>query len=169
MILSSISKRGKYIFSITIIVIITAFLYNFIIEAGFKKWHILNNEIAVKRAKMNKGIRLIKRRDSIIQEYNEYAKSAKNISNILNDMERQADMLGIKTSNIKPGQEIEKGLYKECAIELQIEGEMANIIKFVSQIAKSPILTILKKFDFNLVSQNPSVFKGTIILSKLII
>ncbi|MBU1913166.1 MAG: type 4a pilus biogenesis protein PilO [Candidatus Omnitrophica bacterium] len=169
MILSSISKREKYIFSITIIVIVTAFLYNFIIEAGFKKWQILNNEIAVKRAKMNKGIRLIKRRDSIIQEYNEYAKSAKNISNILNDMEHQADMLGIKTSNIKPSQEIEKGLYKECVIELQIEGEMANIIKFVSQIAKPPILAILKKFDFSLVSQNPSVFKGTIILSKLII
>ncbi len=169
MILSSISKREKYIFSITIIVIVAAFLYNFIIEAGFKKWQILNNEIAVKRARMNKGIRLIKRRDSIIQEYNEYVKSAKNISNILNDMERQADMLGIKTSNIKPGQEIEKDFYKECAIELQIEGEMANIIKFVSQIAKSPILAILKKFDFSLISQNPSVFKGTVIFSKLII
>jgi len=169
MILASISKREKYIFSITIIVIVAALLYNFIIEAGFKKWHILNNEIAIKRSKMNKGIRLIKRRDSIIQEYNGYARSTKNIPNILNDMERKADALGIKTSNMKPGQEIEKGLYRECAIELQIEGEMANIIKFLSQIAKPPILAILKKFDFNLISQNPSVFKGTIILSKLII
>lgn len=169
MILSGISKRGKYIFSITVIVIVAALLYNFIIEAGFKKWQILNNEIAVKRAKINMSIRLMKKRDSIIREYNEYTKSAKNISGILNDMEHQADMLGIKTSNIKPGQEIEKGLYKECAIELQIEGEMANIIKFVSQISKPPTLAILKKFDFSLISQNPSVFKGTITLSKLII
>ena len=104
-----------------------------------------------------------------MQEYNEYVKSAKNISNLLNDMERQADMLGIKTSNMKPGREIEKGFYGECAIELQIEGEMVNIIKFVSQIAKPPILAVLKKFDFSLISQSPSVFKGTIILSKLII
>lgn len=169
MILSNISKRERYIFSITIIIIAAALLYNFIIEAGFKKWRILNNEIAVKRARMAKGIRLVKRRDSIIREYDKYVKSSKNISNILNDMERQADILGIKTSNIKPSQEIEKDFYKERAIELQIEGEMADIIKFVSQIAKPPILAILKKFDFSLISQNPSVFKGTIILSKLII
>jgi len=131
MILSNISKRERYVFSITIIIIAAALLYNFVIEAGFKKWRILNNEIAVKRARMAKGIRLIKRRDSIIREYDEF--------------------------------------YKERAIELQIEGEMADIIKFVSQIAKPPILAILKKFDFSLISQNPSVFKGTIILSKLII
>lgn len=164
-----ISRRENYIFIIAMALIVMALLYNFIIEAGLKKWQVLNNEIVVKRAIMNKGMRLMKRRDFIVQEYNEYAKSTKNISKVLNDIEYQAGVFGIKTSNIKPGQEIEKDFYGEHSIEIQIEGDMADIIKFISQIAKPPTQAILKKFDFSLVSQNPSVFKGTIILSILII
>ncbi|MDP2911677.1 MAG: type 4a pilus biogenesis protein PilO, partial [Candidatus Omnitrophota bacterium] len=64
---------------------------------------------------------------------------------------------------------IEKGLYKEYVIDLQIEGQMENIIKFVSQLEKLPTLVALKKFDFKLVSQNPPIFKGTIILSKILL
>ena len=84
-------------------------------------------------------------------------------------MEGKADSLGIKTSNIKPGQAIEKGFYRGYDIELQIEGELEDIIKFLSEIIKFPNLVALKKFDFRLISQNPSVFKGTIVLSKIII
>jgi len=163
------SKREKYIFILTIILIAAALLWNVIFEPGIRKWQALNNEIIAKETRMNKDIRLIEKRDSINQEYNRYAKYTSNISMILSDIERQADSFGIKTSNIKPGQAIEKGLYKEYAIELQIEGGMGDIIKFLSILIKTPTLAALKKFDFKLISQNPSVFKGTIILSKIII
>jgi len=143
--------------------------YNFILEPGFKKWRALDNEITAKKAKMVKDIRLIKERDSIIKEYDRYAKSAKNISMILSDVENQAYSFGIKTSDIKPGQIIEKALYKEYNIELQIEGQMPAIIRFLSELVKPPTMVILKKFDFKLISQNPSIFKGTITLSKILI
>lgn len=146
-----------------------ALSYNFIFELGFKKWQALNNEITAKKAKMVKDIRLIKKRDFIIKEYDRYAKSVKNISMILSDVENQAYSFGIKTSDIKPGQTIEKAFYKEYSIELQIEGEMKDIIKFLSGLVKLPILAALKKFDFKIILRNPPVFKGTIILSKIII
>ena len=163
------SKREKYIFAAAIIFITAALAYNFIFEPCVKKWQTLNNEVAAKKAKMVKGIRLMERRDSIVQGYNRYGKAAKNISMILSGIENHADSIGIKTSNIKPGQAIERAYYKEYVIELQIEGEMADIIKFLSNLVKLPILATLKKFDFKLISQNPRIFKGTIILSKIII
>ncbi|MCX5693010.1 MAG: type 4a pilus biogenesis protein PilO [Candidatus Omnitrophica bacterium] len=169
MISMSFSKRERYIFIITIIFIAMALVYNFIFEPGLKKWQILNDEITAKKARMCKDIRLMKERDSIIQEHNRYAKSAKNISIILSDIENQADFFGIKTSNIKPGQAIEMVFYKEYNIELQIEGQMNGIIKFLAGLIKLPTLVALKKFDFRLISRSPSVFKGTIILSKIII
>lgn len=165
----NLSKREKYIFTVTITFIITALLYNFIFEPGLKKWQALNSEITAKMAAMNKGIRLLERRNSIIQEYNTYARSTKNISRILSDIENQADSLGIKTSNIKPGQAVDKKFYQEYAIELQIEGELNDIVKFLSELIKLPTLAVLRTFDFRLISQNPSIFKGTIILSKDII
>lgn len=165
----NLSKREKYIFTATIVFAAMALVYNFLAEPCLKKWQLMNNEIEIKKARMNKRVRLLQRKNSIIEEYNKYAKTTNNISKVLNYMETLADSLGIKTSNIKPGQAIEKGFYKEYVIDLQIEGQMENIIKFVSQLEKLPTLVALKKFDLELISQNPSIFKGTIILSKITI
>jgi len=169
MISVSFSKREKNIFMIAVIFIAAALSGNFIFEPCLKKWQSLNNEILVKKAGITKDIRLVKRGDSIIREYNIYAKPAQNITMILNNVENQADSLGIKTSDIKPGQAIERSFYKEYNIELKIEGEMKDIVKFLSALIKTPTLAALKKFDFKLISQNPPVFKGTIVLSKIII
>lgn len=163
------SKREKHIFTATIIFIVVALLYNFIFEPGIKKWQAANSEITAKRAKMNKGIRLIERKEAIIQEYNKYAKSTKNMSKILSYTENMANSFNIKTSNIKPGQGIEKGFYKEYSIELQIEGQFSDIIKLLSELIKLPALITLKKCDFRTTSENSSIFKGTVILSKIII
>ena len=165
----NLSKREKYIFTATIVFVAMALLYNFLAEPCLKKWQFMNNEIEIKKARMNKGLRLLQRKNSIIEEYNKYAKTTNNISKVLNYMESLADSLGIKTSNIKPGQAIERGLYKEYVIDLQIEGQMENIIKFLSQLEKLPTSVALNKFDFKLISQNPSIFKGTVILSKILL
>ena len=164
-----LSKRERYIFTATAVFIAAALLYNFIFEPAFKKWQLVNTEIEVKKARINKGIRLLENRNSIIEEYNKYAKSTKNISKLLNYMENLAGSLGIKTSNIKPGQAIDRDFFKEYSIELQIEGQLQDIVKLLSELVKLPTMAVLKKFDFRLVSQNPPIFKGTIIFSKILI
>jgi len=164
-----LSKREKYIFTTTAILITMTLLYNFIFEPGFKKWQLINTEIEAKKARINKGIRLLESRNSIIEEYNKYAKSTKNISKLLNYMENLAGSLGIKTSNIKPGQAIDEEFSREHSVELQIEGQLQDIIKFLSELIKLPTMVVLKKFDFRLISQNPPIFKGTIIFSKILI
>jgi Tfp pilus assembly protein PilO len=169
MIYASFSKREKNIFIIAIIFIAAALSCNFIFKPCIEKWQSLNKEILIKKARISKDIRLIERGDTIIREYNIYTKPAQNITMILNNVENQADSLGIKTSNIKPGQAIERSFYKEYNIELQIEGEMKDIVKFLSALIKTPTLAALKKFDFKLISQGPPIFKGTIVLSKIII
>jgi len=169
MIFQVFSKREKYIFAIAIIFIAVTVPYIFIIEPGLKKWQDFHSEIRNKTAEMNRAAGLIEKKEIIILEYDNYSKSVKNIAGVLGDLENQAESCGIKTGNIIPGCEIEKGLYKECRIELQIEGEMDGIIEFLSGLAKFPNLAISKKINFKIISQNPPIFKGTIILSKIII
>jgi len=164
-----LSKRERYVFGVTIIFIIGAFSYNLLFEPAFNKWQFLNREAVAKKVRFEKSIRLLKNRDSIIKEYNRYARATKNVSRILSYIESLADSLGIKTSNIRPGQAIEKGLYKEYNIELQIEGRFSEIMKFLSELIKPPTFVTLKKFDLRIVQENPDFFKGTIILSKIII
>ena len=165
----NISKRERYILIAVVAVVISAILYNFIFEPALKKWSTLNKEILVKRTKIKKELKLLENRNTIIKEYNAYAYTAKNITKILNYIENLSNSLGITVANIKPQPVVEKGLYEEYIIEVQIEGEFADINKFTAELIKSPVFISVKKFDFRVAAPNSSRFKGTLILSKIII
>lgn len=169
MIRTSLSKRERYIFIVTVGVIISALMYNFIFEPTIKRWNSINNKIMLKKAMFRKGLRLLEDRDSIINEYNIHAMSLKNMSKILRHTEELADSFGIKTANIRPRPVAKKEIYEEYIIELQIEGELANINKFVSTLIKAPLFITVKRFDLRSITETPSRFKGTLILSKIII
>ena len=62
----NLSKREKYIFTTTIVFVAMALLYNFLAEPCLKKWQFMDNEIKIKKVRMNKGLRLLQRRNSII-------------------------------------------------------------------------------------------------------
>ena len=165
----NLSKREKYIFIVTVAIIMSALAYNFIIEPIFKKWHSVNNEIIIEKTRLKKGLKLLDDRNTIINEYNTYAASLKNMSKILSYIEKEALSSGIKTANIRPRPVIQKELYKEYVIELQIEGTFSSINKFVSELINSPIFITVKRFDLRAVTGTSSYLKGTLILSKLII
>ena len=165
----NLSKREKSIFIITAVLIAAALLFNFLLEPGIEKFRTANNEIAVKKAVIKKYAGLLEKKDLITAEYSRYAGSDKDISQVLNYLENLAGSLRVRTRNIKPGQVFESVLYNEYKLELEVEGEPEYIIKFLSEIARFPALIVLKKFDLKLFSQDPLMFKGTIILSKILI
>lgn len=163
------TKRERYISIITLGVIVIGMLYNFVFEGAFKKWQALNAGIIAKKSKFNKEIRLLEKRNSIILEYNNYASSYKNSSRVLDYIEKSADSLNIKVSNIKPGQVINKDFYQEYSIELQVEGQFSELIEFLSRLIKLPCFVTIKRFDLRKDQASPHLLKGTIILSKIII
>ena len=165
----NLSKRERYIFILAVIVVILAISYNFIFKPIFGKWHTLNNEIIIKKARIRKSLKLLGDQNAIINEYNAYAATLTNISKILSYIEKEALSLEIKTANVRPRPVVQKEAYKEYIIEIQIEGEFLNINKFVSQLIKSPLFITVKKLDLRRATETSSYLKGTIILSKLII
>lgn len=165
----NLTNREKNIFIASVVVIITAVSFNFIIEPFIKKWRGLNNEILIQETKMKKGLKLFKDKDLIIREYSAYALGVNDASKLLGYIERQAVSTGIKTGNIRPRPLLHKGFYEECIIELQIEGGFEAIDTFISNLSKSPIFIVVKEFDLRAASGTSSYFTGTLILSKIII
>ena len=165
----NLSKREIYIFTSVVIVVVLVVFYKFIFGPIFRKGRSLNNEIIIKKAKVRKGLKLLKTQNTIINEYNTYASTLANISKLLSYIEKEALSLEIKTANIRPRPVVQKELYREYIIEFQIEGEFSNINKFVSQLIKSPLFITVKKLDLRSVAETSPYLKGTIILSKLII
>lgn len=165
----NLSKRERYILISAIIVIISAIFYNFIIEPIFRKWHYINNEIIITKARVRKNLKLLETQDTIINEYNTFASNLTNIPKILSYIEKEALLLEIKIANIKPHPVVRKEYYEEYIIELQIEGEFPNINRFISQLIKSPLFITVKKLDLRRTDEASLYLKGTIILSKIII
>ncbi len=166
-----ISKREKYLFIFTIVIIAGAVIYNFVLGSLFEKWTSLDNEIIAKKTALKKGLRLLEKRDAIVKKYNFYAKAPRNISNILSYIEKIAISFGIKTSDIKPRPVIRKDLYREYIIELQIQGSIDRINKFISELLKPPLFISIKRFDIRIPEANTSTSEvnGTLILSKFLI
>ena len=166
-----ILKREKYLFIFTIVIIASAVIYNFMLGPLFEKWTSFDNEIIAKKIALKKGLRLLEKRGAIVKKYNFYAKTPRNISNILGYIEKKANSLGIKTSDIKPRPVIQKDLYREYVIELQIQGSIDRINTFISELLKSPLFISIKRFDIRMpeVSASTLEVNGTLILSKIII
>ena len=166
-----ISKREKYLFIFTIVIIAGVVIYNFVLGSIFEKWTSLDNEVITKKAVLKKGLRLLEKRDAIVKKYNFYAKTPKNISNILSYVEKKAVSFNIKTSNVKPRPMIKKELYREYVIELQIQGSIDKINKFTSELLKPPLFISIKRFDIRMPEAEvpTSEVNGTLILSKIII
>ena len=162
------SRRARCIFIITLITALSAVAYNFIIGPFFKRWAEIDNEIIIKKIAIRKDLRLLKNRDLIIKEYNTYGPSIRGMSRVLGYIEDKSVSLGIRTANIKPRPVIQKVLYKEYVIELQIEGSFADLNRFISELVKPPLFITVKKFDLR-TTEAPSLLKGTLILSKFII
>ena len=165
----NLSKREKYIFTTACVVIMGGLSYSFIFEPLFKKWSTFDNEIVIQKAQFKKSLKLLENRNTIIRDYNSYASSVNNISQILSYIERYAESSGIKTANIQPRPAIQKEFYTEYVIELQIEGAFADINRFITQLIKPPLFISVKQFDLRIAGEGSSNFKGTVILSKLII
>lgn len=164
-----LSKREQYIFIGTIIAIACALLYNFVFDPLFKKVQTVNAEISLKKVKLAKAAILLQKRDSIVKEYNNYSKSSRDIPKILNYIENLSASFGLKTSNIKPGPGVNKGEYKEYIIEVEIQGRLPDIIKFLSELIKFPAMLFPQRFEYRASQENPDIFKGTVILSKVVI
>ena len=166
-----ILKREKYLFIFTVVIIASAVIYNFMLGPLFEKWTSLDNEVIAKKTVLKKGLRLLEKKDAIVKKYNFYAKTPKNISNILSHIEKKALSFDIKTSDVKPRTVIQKDIYGEYVIELQIQGSIDKINKFISELLKPPLFIAIKGFDIRMpeIEGFASEVNGTLTLSKIII
>ncbi|NQT75374.1 MAG: type 4a pilus biogenesis protein PilO [Candidatus Omnitrophica bacterium] len=169
MIRLNLSRRERYVFIVAVAFLGLAIVYGLVFRPFFRKWRSLDSEIIAKSIEFKKGLRLLKDKDVIIDQYNTYARSLKGMSEILGYIEKEADSSGIKTANIRPSPAIQQGLYKEYVIELQLEGDFSAINRFAAGLIKSPAYISIKKFDLRGTGEVPSRLKGTLILSKPII
>lgn len=171
-----LNKREKLIFYLCIILISVMILERLIFSPLLNKLTASRQEIQIKEARLIKSWRIQARKDKIIQEYNKYdyflkvkGSDEEINSRLLKELDGIARQSRISLSNIKPRSTDNRGLYKEYTLELQLEAEMQDIIRFMYNINNSGFLLSVDKVVLSLKEESSEILKAVMVISSIVI
>lgn len=171
---SSISKRERAIFSITILVIFLSVIYSFILEPLYKEYADLNQEINTRHVQLAKNLRLIREKDIVKQEFKKYGHRLKadrsdeeEMATVLTEIEKIGNSTGIYLSDVKPQKMQEMDFYKIMLVEIRFQGTMQTLSKFIYELQDSALLLKASRLQINSKGADQQLIKGVLQISRI--
>jgi len=175
--ISSLSKREKYILFITVGIILTCVIYNFLISPVIKKSKQMNQQFRQKTIKLQKSLQVLNRA-KLLQDWHNSIPFNLKASEIRQDgvTKIKSYIVDISKKNLvqiinisSPGEREEHENYKFIFISLALKGQMENIIDFIYDIESSPMMFTVDKLQFSSIGEESGNVKVFLEIRKLII
>ena len=142
-----------------------------------EKLDSIDESIALKEKQLIKNLRVIGQAGALEQKYKEFLSQFKQtgtneqvMSSILSEIDAVADSLQMHILDLKPQSVVKSGYKSEFPVNLTIESEFADIIKFIYLLQSPPHFFDVEEVHFE---KNPNFNSGAIktslILSKTLI
>jgi len=171
---SSISKREKKLFIITLLVISLSMLYPFAIEPFYREYVRLNQDINIKRVRLAKNIRLMEQKNIIMQEFDKYGQQLKikgsdeeEMASVLSEIEKIGKSAGIYLSDVKPQRIKDMDFYRIMLVEIKFQASMKTFSKFIYELGNSALLLKVSRLQVNSKGADSSLLEGIIQVSKV--
>lgn len=176
MFLKHLSRRERGILYLAIIVIIGVLSYITVIEPLWKRWQDLNNSISSKEIKLLKNLKILAQRDIIARLYDKYAENIRmkgsveeETAVILREIENIARTSNIYITDIKPQKVKDMEFYKEYYVELESEGDISGLARFIYELQNSKQILKVKYLRLNPKGEAADVLKGYMVVTKILI
>lgn len=176
MFLKHLSRRERNIFYLAIFFILSVVLYITVVEPLWKKWQALNESISSKEIQLLKNQKILARRDIIAQMYDKYAENIKmkgsveeETASILREIENIARASNTYINDIKPLKVEDREFYKEYSIEVETEGDISNLTKFIYDLQDSKQILKVRYLRLNPRDEAGDALKGYMIVTKVLI
>lgn len=176
MLLKHLSQRERNILFLAVFIILCVVSYILIIEPLRKNWQELNESISSKEMQVLKNQKILAQKDIIAQLYDRYAENIKmkgtveeETAVILREIENIARTSNTYITDIKPLKVGDREFYKEYFVELETEGDISNLTKFIYDLQNSKQILKVKYLRLNPKSETGDVLKGYMIVTKILI
>lgn len=176
MIFSNLTKREKNLFYLAMFLIFVWITHNFVIKPIIVKWKELDDKIEEKSLKLEKNIRMIDRKERIEHEYENYASAVKmggseeeEMAKFLTEVESLASSSSTHIIEIKPRPSKKIQFYKKYLIDLDAEGDINQLSKFIYDIQNSSQLLKVDKFSLGTKGAGTNLLKCRLLVSKILI
>jgi Tfp pilus assembly protein PilO len=171
-----ISKREKTMFYTAAIVIGAVAVYGLIIEPLWSYWKDLNNSILSKEVQLLKNLKILAQKDTINAIYEKYEENIKmkgspeeETAVILKEVENVARSSNVYIAAIQPQRVQDMSFYKEYYVELDAEGDITSLTKFIYDLQNSKQILKVKHLQLNPKPDADNILKGHIIITKILI
>lgn len=171
-----LSKRERYIFYISAIILTVVFLDRVVVRQIVGKLNRLNSETFLQERKLQKSLYILLREKMIAKEYEEYTKHVKQTysdeeekARLLSEIEKLARESSVFVANIKSGLAENAKAYKVYTVEIEIESKIDYIIDFIYQLEKSPRLFRVRDFHLIPKENKSEVLKDRMTITEVLI
>lgn len=176
MIFSHFTRRERNLFYFAVILIFLWIAHTFVIKPIVVKWKEIDKQLEVSSLKLERNQKMIARREKIQRDYNSYASSVKMVGSeeeemakFLTEIESLARSSSVYISDIKPRPVKKVEFYKKYFVELDAEGDINQISKFIYDIQNSSQLLKIDKFSLGTKGAGTNLLKCHLLVSKILI
>jgi len=171
-----LSRKEKIGISLALGFIVVAFFDRLIVSPIRARIRQINQNIQISEKQLSHDLRNVRLQDQIAQEYEQYVgyvqrsgSDEEEVAKILGEIESLSRQAGIYLVDMKPQTPKNIDFYKEYTIEIEVEGEITPMTKFLHRLYASPQLMRIKKLRLNSKNEGDSMLKSSMVITKVLL
>jgi Tfp pilus assembly protein PilO len=174
MLLRNLSKREKFVLSICILLVSVHLGFKFVFLPISNKINNLNNEISKKEIKLKRSYKTLNRQEAVQEAYKRYSDYMKQketdeqeMSTLLSEIESISKEIDIHISDMKPSRVKVIDFCKKFSVELEAEGFLEDLTKFVYTLQSPPHLLKVERLRLERRSIRTNKLKTFMLISRI--
>jgi Tfp pilus assembly protein PilO len=175
-IFSQFSQRERLLFTVTVSIIVSAILVNFIVSPLNKKWRRLNSEILALKTQLRRYAVILSQQKKIESRYNLYADYLKAESSneeaqaaVLQEVENLARSAGVVLTNVVPSSLEDKDFYRQFNLRIELEASIPSLTRFLYEVQNSRQLLSVGRLSIATKAGSAEILRCTLQIGKIFI
>lgn len=171
-----LNKREKILFYITVLFSAVVLLHIAVISPLLKKGDMLLRETAKKEVRCRRNFSIISSKQKIQEDFKMYtgiikktASDEEETASLLKQIESLAQKSKVSLSSIKPKRVTEVEFYKRYAVEIEGEGSLRQLVRFLYYIQNTDQILKAERLRVNVKSSSSSRLKYSVLITRILI
>jgi len=173
---SKLSKRERKILYASVIIIVLGSMDRLVYQPILSLFNEVEQEILSQENQLRKNMRFLAAREAISNRYSVYAAYAvttgsdeEEVAGLLNEVEGVARKSGLALLNMKPKPAFTTEFGKQYPVEVEVETQMKELIKFIHALQSSKYILRVQKLRLVPKGKSKAEVKGYLLINRTVI
>jgi hypothetical protein len=166
-------KKDRIIFAVSML-IVTPLIYFNLLNPYFRKWSEQSAAIKERKVLWKKAKDAIGRSDELTEKFSMLSKKIqaklppeREESQFLTEIGRVAHDTNVHIVTMNPLPFKDIGSFKEFSVEIDMEANLGNLVRFLYQMRKSSVALVANRLRLRPKSERSALLKGHLIISTI--